>query len=205
MIIARLKPTDFLSLSNGWGGASRDYRRGIKIKDSTIRDVSSETSPYMSYANFDGTAFTYINIDFSSSTLDCSTVRDAYGITISGSNLVTNLSGFNEMLGAWSSNSYLENGVYTISYKEQRGLSGANRRVVFEYPNRVAFKPYVVNDATSAGANDVFLVLSAVGAAVINADGNVEQEFFINDTGLTLWSVDSRMPAQYVNSYPPLL
>ncbi len=195
----------YLCLSNGWGGASRDFRRGVKIKDSSITDISAIATPYAVYTNYDGAAFTFINLDFSTSELDSAVVREAYSITIAGSGLVTRINGFDKIRAAWSSNPYLKSGIYPISYKEQRGLSGPNRRVVFEYPNRVAFQPFSVNDNTTTGKNDVFRVLSAVGAAVVNADGNVEQEFFINDTDLTLWAADTLIPGVFSETPPPLL
>jgi hypothetical protein len=158
----------------------------------------------MQYANNGASIFTYINIDLDSSELTCAQVRQAYSITAAGSNLLLQMNGFPRMIGAWSDTSWLKPSSYMLSYKEQRGLSGSNRRVVFEYPNRVAFKPYVVFDAVTAGENSTHAVLSAVGAAVINADGNVEQEWLINDTGLSLWAADSRIIAQSLSIYPPL-
>jgi hypothetical protein len=201
----RIATKGWLCKSGGWGGSSRTYGNGIVIDGCIIHDTSAQTDAYMQYANNGGGAFTYVNLDFDTSELTCETVRPAYSLTAAGSGLVTQFNGFPRMLGAWSDSSYLRPSSYVISYKEQRGLSGANRKVVFEYPNRIAFKPYVVFDAVTAGANSSHAVLSAVGAAVVNADGNVEQEWFINDTGLTLWAADERLISQMLSPHPPLL
>lgn len=145
-----------------------------------------------------------VDMDFSGAELQTKTVRPAYAITSAGTNLTLRQDLFKRMKGAYDVSGSVEAGSYPIVYKGQRGTAGASRKVVFEFPYRVAFRPEFVRDANDTTLN-MKRVLSSVGPAVINAEGNLEQEFFINDSNLSLWAAGTRMTVNNVNLLPRLI